>query len=82
MVGGLGRQPIDKKYRKRPFLEPHEKFVGFYAVVGTTRTLYNICYLYQRLFLEPHEKFVGLYAVVGTTRTFYNICYLYQRLLN
>ena len=35
-VGGLGEgQPIDKKLKKT-FLEPHEKFVGFYAVVGTT----------------------------------------------
>ena len=46
---GLGGQPIDTKIDKDLFLEPHEKFVGFYAVVGTTGTLYNICYLYQRL---------------------------------
>ena len=46
-VGGLGCNHLTKKIDKD--LEPHEKFVGFYAVVGTTGTLYTICYLYQRL---------------------------------
>ena len=35
-----GRQPIDKKFDKTyRLIEPHEKFVGCYAVVGTTGTL-------------------------------------------